>query len=206
MQSDSRDGIEQLIRSLAMQGHGDPAAVLEAIAELFDAFPAARDGRGWQRQAAYVKHLADLPIDTLRWACSTAILECTFLPSVAELRAKVVAANMRNGGVLGSETAWERVMRMVGKHGTATLPPGGFGDPITDTIMTGPVWRQFGQTETDMLPSERKAFVEAYRAREANMRQAAQRGTLPALPPSKERSARKLVDGLAAKLTGKEVS
>lgn len=201
---DNRDGIQQLVSLLQQHGHEDPAAVLDTIAELFDAFPAARDGRVWQRQALYVKHLADLPLDALRWACSAAIREGKFLPSVAELREKVATAGLRRSGVAGAETAWKCVMGMVGQHGTSSLPPGGFGDPITDAIMTASVWRHLGQTGTDMLPSERKAFMEAYRARENNARQAAQRGAMPALPRSTARSALALVDGLAKKLSGKE--
>lgn len=197
-----RDGIAKLFALLEKHGHEDPATVLEAIGELFDAFP-VRDGSSWRTQAVYVKHLADLPTSAIQWICASAVRECKFLPKVAELREMVAKEGMRQNGVTGAEQAWERVMRMVGKHGTATRPDGGFGDPITDAIMTGPIWRQLGQTETDMLPSERKAFIEAYRAREANMRQAAQRGTLPALPSSHSAPARQLVDGLAQALTRK---
>jgi hypothetical protein len=199
----SSTSTDRLVAILREAGHDDPTEFLRVLAKLFAVYP-DRNGHSPERWEGYVENLADLPLRAMQWACAAAIRTSKFLPLPAEIRERVTGAVMSAQGVGGAEKAWSHVLALSQSHGERVRPEKGFGDPVTDAIMTGVWWRQIKDHDVTTRASERKLFVDAYRAHEATIRQTAQRGTLPALPaPAGAREALRLVDRLAAQITSK---
>lgn len=188
---------EQLARVrdvLKRNGCTEPAQVIEAIGEL-----AAMYGPQHMppdRAALYAKHLADLDPAALAQAVSDLIRSSKWPPSVAEIRERVTARALDCAGLAGSpEAAWEEVLSKVRSIGIRRLPgvatehgpPVEFSDPITVKIVDVHTWRTLGNATDGQLPSERRVFIDRYKAQSARLRDAVQTGK--ALPPATARAA-----------------
>lgn len=80
----------------------------KAITMLFGSFGQSNDA---ERMAIYVEMLNDIPADVLDKVCKKAILECKFLPSVAEL---VQSARNFIGDMTGNSTpTWEEAWKEI---------------------------------------------------------------------------------------------
>jgi len=172
-------------------GHSDPAAVIRALGRLFAAYE--RDGASPQRLAVYVEDLADLALPQLERACTELRREFKFLPTIAEIRERVAQWAMDAAGMRHSpEQAWDEVLQKIRLYGTNRVPGSAtnhgpaitFGDPVTTTIMTGAWWRSIGQAPPQGLMSERRTFIDAYKAVTVRVRREIQCGRAlgPAMP------------------------
>jgi hypothetical protein len=187
--------VASLKTALQRNGHPNPAALIRIVGRLFAAYE-GHQGTSPQRYAVYIEDLADLPLELVERACIEVRRESKFLPTIAELRARVAQWQLDAAGVSTSpESAWAEVLRKVQAEGTLRIPgketshgpPIVFDDPVTGAVMTATWWRQLGQTPTAMIGHERRAFVEAYSAHLARVASAAKCGrTLPASAPRRE--------------------
>lgn len=109
---------------------------VEVLSALFGCFGQASDTG---RLAIYARILRDVPTDLLRAACEKVMLECRFLPSVAEVVAAVrVLDGVRAGRrALSWEEAWEEVVREMRRCGV-------YGSPVFSSELIGRAVRAVG--------------------------------------------------------------
>src|SRR5690606_33957893 len=89
-----------------------------------------------------------------------------------------------------AEDAWAEVYRKVCSIGTYRIPGKDtehgpavtFDDPVTASFMDAAMWKAIGQTTRDQIPSERRAFLDRYKAHRERRSHEVQIGR--ALPPA----------------------
>jgi hypothetical protein len=84
----------------------------KAISMLFTAFG---QGSEAERMAMYVKKLQDVPADVLDKACDKVIMECKYLPSIAELvqAAKALVKEANGTADLPFAEVWKEIMQQL---------------------------------------------------------------------------------------------
>ena len=84
----------------------------KAISMLFTAYG---QGSEAERMAMYVKKLADVPADVLDKACDKVIMECKYLPSIAELiqAARNLVAEANGTNALPFAQVWEEILQQL---------------------------------------------------------------------------------------------
>jgi len=190
MQNHKPDDLKRrMYDALRAAGHDNPGEVVRIVGRLFAAFE--RDGASPQRLAIYVEDLADIPLIQLERACSELRRENKFMPAIAEIRERVSLWSMDDAGVNCSpEQAWDEVMRKVQTYGTNRVPRADtdhgpaitFDDPVTSVVMTAQWWRSIGQAPIDTIMSERRVFIDAYKANATRARRELQCGRALAAP------------------------
>lgn len=125
------------------------------LKQLFMAYPNSRIEEA--TVAVYVRLLSDIPPSELQTVVDQAIVECTFLPTVAELRQRHRALTH----TLLAPTAadgWgevEREIRRIGRYGTPH-----FDDPLTARVVAMMGWLNLCNSETPGV--ERAHFLRMY--------------------------------------------
>lgn len=105
----------------------------EYIACMFAAFGQASDGT---RMAVYYKMLKDVPADMVSAICDKAMMECKFLPSIAELRSM---GESLIGEASGNRVkTWQEAQREIQKGITMTWYHGCLGEPVSDELYGKP--------------------------------------------------------------------
>jgi hypothetical protein len=185
------DTVRALTKVLRDAGHQAPSDFLRVLAELFAAFDARNGGVSPMRLTVYVQDLADIELSALSRACAELRRESKFLPTIAEVRERVASWSMDAAGVnFSPEQAWDEVMRKVQTFGTNRVPRADtdhgpaitFDDPVTSVVMTAQWWRSIGQAPTETLMSERRVFIDAYKANATRARRELQCGRALAAP------------------------
>ena len=84
----------------------------KAISMLFTAFG---QGSEAERMAMYVKKLQDVPADVLDKACDKVIMECKYLPSIAELvqAAKSLVKEANGTNALPFAEVWKEILEQI---------------------------------------------------------------------------------------------
>lgn len=186
--------LDEFDRVLTAGGCKEPGRVLRVIARLAAFY--GEKHLGPEKATMYAEDLADLDPGALERAVADLRKTSTFLPSVAEIRGRCTVATLAAAGVkCSAEDAWAEVLRKVRSCGTNRVPGKDtehgpavtFDDPVTASFLDATSWRALGQATTDQLPSERRVFIERYRAHSARLRHEVQTGR--ALPPSSTRAA-----------------
>jgi len=185
------DTVRALTKVLRDAGHQAPSDFLRVLAELFAAFEARNGGVSPMRLTVYVQDLADIELSALSRACAELRRESKFLPTIAEVRERVASWSMDAAGVnFSPEQAWDEVMRLVQCCGTNRVPGVAtdhgpaitFRDPVTCAIMTAHWWRSIGHAPTETLMSERRVFIDSYKANATRARRELQCGRALAAP------------------------
>ena len=117
------------------------------------------------KQALYLRHTADLPVEALRRAIDTTIRTKTFLPSIAELR-EAATAGLFAG--IDPDYAWAEVAAEIRRVGFKRLPEfhaGQFLDPPKPTFSHPLIARAVQSIGWDLLCTGdaeyiRKQFVD----------------------------------------------
>jgi hypothetical protein len=105
---------------------------------------------------AYAMHLADLERDAAVRAVKTLVATSKWLPTIAEVRAAVVAQDAR---FLSAPDAWDQVVQLMAKRGTYRPLPRGSGDPVRRALELCGRWEDVCQEDATWL---RKRYVEIY--------------------------------------------
>lgn len=178
-----------MFERLRAAGHANPSELIRIVGRLFAAYE--RDGSSPQRLGVYCEDLADIALAQLERACTELRRELKFMPTIAEIRERVSSWALDAGGLATSpEQAWDEVMRLVQSVGTNRVPKTdsdhgpavSFSDPVTNAIMTAQWWRSIGQAPTETLMSERRVFIDAYKANAVRARRELQCGRALAAP------------------------
>lgn len=148
---------------------------------------------------AYREALKDLTPEQAHQACSRALLECKFMPPVAELRefASMGQKAATNRVTMAAETEWEAIDKHVARYGGTVYPS---DPPLALTAAGEYAFRRIGWrlAVADAGPGDlhwlHKNFVEAYVLY-------ADTDGLKALP---QNEARRLLDGLRKALPAGE--
>lgn len=121
--------------------------------------------------SVYKQALADLSPDDLEAACKSALMDCRFMPTVADIRAHVKKAE-RIHGELGVDAEWLEIMDKIQFYDAYYDKPGfngwGAGGPprLTDAgkyavdCLGG--FRVFQETSPEFLPKLRTTFQQHY--------------------------------------------
>lgn len=161
----------------------DPRRVAEHVrilARLLAAYPYMQGKVERQTLEVWAEVCYDLEPAALRRVCEGWVRTEEWFPrSMADLRNKLADKAAAALGVQTAEEAWEQVYARLVQHSGTGLPLGGFGDPVADQVMTGYWWRRLLTAESRMIPSERAAFVNAYRAVANVLRRQVQLGQRP---------------------------
>lgn len=161
----------------------DPRRVAEHVrilGRLLAGYPYMRGKIEPETLEVWAEVCYDLEPEVLRQVCEEWMRDEEWFPrSMADLRRKLANAQLEQLGVEPAERAWERVYELLVKHSGTGVPRGGFGDRVTDQVMTGAWWRRLLTSEQRMIPSERRAFVDAYRAVAGKLRRQVQLGQRP---------------------------
>jgi hypothetical protein len=145
-------------------------SIAAILRQLFEAYPNNRATEG--TVAMYVKLLRDIPVEELQVVTDQAISECTFLPTVAELRQRWYRLTQPQHQ-LTADAAWGMVtaeIRRVGAWGSPT-----FDSPIVARIVANMGWRDLCASENGM--ADRAHFMRMFE--QAQERDLANRRLLP---------------------------
>ena len=132
---------------------------LKSITMLFTAFGQSGEA---ERMAMYVEMLQDIPADVLDKVCRKAILECKFLPSIAEL---VQSANNLVGDMTGNGTpTWEEAWQEIEKEMKDTFVYGKpqFSHPEITQAVESFGWEELCSVLTRDLPIVRAQLRDMY--------------------------------------------
>lgn len=181
----SREQLAHLRGVLKQHGCSDPGAVLEAIGELVAVY--GPRNMPPERAAAYARHLADVDPAALAVAVAELVRSSSsdWPPSIGRIRERVAGKALAGAGMATSpEDAWIEVLTKVRSIGIRRLPgqetehgpPVVFDDPITASIVDAHTWRTLGNATDLQIPSERRAFIDRYKAAAARLRDEVQTG------------------------------
>lgn len=137
-------------------GGGITREFAELFARLSDAYPSATVTP--QQSLIYARALGDLSIVQLRQACSAAVRECKFFPSVAELRAFVVAPV--EDAALAAWSGFQRAAESVGAYGSLEVED---QCAAVALVVVFGSWAEYCATETIGVAAKKAEFLSAYR-------------------------------------------
>lgn len=137
----------------------EKAKKAKAIAMMFASFG---QGSEAERMAIYVEMLNDIPADVLEKVCKKAILECKFLPSIAEL---VQSARNFIGDMTGNSTpTWEEAWKEIEHEMQTTFVYGEprFSHPAIKQAIDSFGWQELCSVLTRDLPITRAQLRDMY--------------------------------------------
>lgn len=137
----------------------EKAKKAKAIAMMFASFG---QGSEAERMAIYVEMLNDIPADVLDKVCKKAILECKFLPSIAEL---VQSARNFIGDMTGNSTpTWEEAWGEIENEMQTTFVYGEpqFSHPAIKQAVDAFGWQELCSVLTKDLPIVRAQLRDMY--------------------------------------------
>ena len=137
----------------------EKAKKAKAIAMMFASFG---QGSEAERMAIYVEMLNDIPADVLEKVCKKAILECKFLPSIAEL---VQSARNFIGDMTGNSTpTWEEAWGEIENEMQTTFVYGEpqFSHPAIKQAVDAFGWQELCSVLTKDLPIVRAQLRDMY--------------------------------------------
>ena len=137
----------------------EKAKKAKAIAMMFASFG---QGSEAERMAIYVEMLNDIPADVLEKVCKKAILECKFLPSIAEL---VQSARNFIGDMTGNSTpTWEEAWKEIEHEMQTTFVYGEpqFSHPAIKQAVDAFGWQELCSVLTKDLPIVRAQLRDMY--------------------------------------------
>ena len=130
-------------------------SISEILKYLLAAYPNANVNAA--TVAVYVDMLQDIPVDDLQLVAKQTIAECTFFPTVAELRTRWHTLRTQIGQT-GTADAWNQVQREIGRIGSWGTPQ--FDDPLIKRAVDGMGWRNLCMSENAM--ADRAHFLKLY--------------------------------------------
>lgn len=132
---------------------------VEEITKLFAIFGQSSDGK---RIAAYTQYLAEIPPEVLGMVCKKAVLECKYLPSIAEL---VQSANNLIGDMTGNGTpTWEEAWKEIEHEMQTTFVYGKpkFSHLVIDQAVDAFGWQELCAVLVKDLPIVRAQLRDMY--------------------------------------------
>ena len=146
---------------------------VEEITKLFAAFGQSSEGK---RIAVYCQYLEDVPADVLAKVCKKAILECKYLPSIAELvqAAQNVVAEVTGTNELPFSEVWEEILSEIDRTYVWDKPQ--FSRKEIEQLVRSFGWQELKMMETKEIPVIRSQLNKMYdgickRNREKHMNQ-----------------------------------
>ena len=137
----------------------DKSKKAKAIAMLFGSFGQGGDA---ERMAIYVEMLQDIPADVLDKVCRKTILECKFLPSIAELlqSARNLIGDMTGNGTPTWEEAWQQIEYEM--QNTFVYGEPQFSHPAIKQAVDSFGWQELCSVLTKDLPIVRAQLRDMY--------------------------------------------
>lgn len=122
-----------------------------------------------ERLRFYVEMLKDIPTPALSAGVKYCINHCTFLPTIAEIRAasEKVATLAMGTKPIDSATAWGKVQKAIAAVGYTGVPA--FDDPVTQRVVERFGWKEICQTPTDDTAILRAQFRKTYESEAAHV-------------------------------------
>ncbi len=113
--------------------------------------------------SVYADMLADVDADLLSIAAKQAMAESKFFPTISELRERVMAMRRQASGLPDAYSAWDEVMREVGRVGYESWSDTRWScDLVKD--MARRFWRDVCLGDIDGINTMRAQFRDAYNA------------------------------------------
>lgn len=156
-----------------------------------------------ERLRFYVEMVKDIPTPALSAGVKYCINHCTFLPTIAEIRAasEKVATLAMGTKPIDSATAWGKVQKAIAAVGYTGVPA--FDDPVTQRVVDRFGWKEICQTPTDDTAILRAQFRKAYEseaAHVAEVKEFAASGVPVHQKYLADAGMKELTEGLAARL------
>ena len=127
----------------------------KSITMLFTAFG---NGGEAERMAMYVQMLQDIPADVLDKVCRKAILECKYLPSIAELLQ--AARDFMGEETLPFADAWDEIETQMKEAFVYEKPK--FSRPEIERTVNAFGWQELCEVTTKELPIVRAQLRDMY--------------------------------------------
>lgn len=127
------------------------------LKQLFESYP--KNGATEGTVAQYFRLLQNIPPDDLQAIVDQCVVECKFLPTIAE----IVERHRNITGALAPETAaeqWGQVTRAMREVGYVQTPR--FRDPVTAKIISQWGWENLCASDTPM--ADRAHFLKMYQS------------------------------------------
>ena len=131
----------------------------KSIAMLFASFGQASDA---ERMAVYVEVLKDVSTNVLSVACKKAMMECKFLPSIAELieSAQNIVAEANGTQELPFAVVWEEILREIDRTYVWDKPK--FSRKEIHQLVNAFGWQELKMMETKNIPTIRAQLSKMY--------------------------------------------
>lgn len=132
-----------------------PSQAIELVNMLVSSYPSAKVRPATVK--TYAELLADLSYDECKRAVLSAIAECKFMPTIAEIRSRVAETQ---GPQQSGDEAWGDVMQAVARFGIYRTPI--FSDACTEAAVATIGWRTICNTPEDQSATLRAQFRRVY--------------------------------------------
>jgi len=131
------------------------SSIAPVLKQLFEAYPSNKATEG--TVAMYVKLLRDIPAAELQVVVDQAVCDCTYLPTIAEIRSRWHKLT-RPAGAMSAAEAWGMVtaeIRRVGSWGTPC-----FEHPQVAHVVRAIGWQELCMSENQM--ADRAHFMRMF--------------------------------------------